>query len=117
MSQKVLQEEAFKAIDAQSMGADIESEAISIEKLDNVGIELAFTGAPVGEFAVYGSNSKVNWGKLDITLDDGETVPSTADGSPILLGLPNLPYEWIKIKYIRTSGTGTLNCWVHAKGL
>ena len=110
-------------LSAGDMSASITSSATNINFLDNASIQLNFTGAPVGTFAVQGSldyspginNDPLanagNW--VDLPL----SVTPTASGSPdvILMDLSMLPFPWIRVVYTRTSGTGSLNYYIVAK--
>jgi hypothetical protein len=115
MSKPIYNEEVVKIIDAQQMSQDIWSEPIAVKKLDNIGVELSWTGFPEGTFEAYGSNSKNSWGKLKLVQDDGVTEPSTDDGSPVLLNLNQVPYSWVRLKYVFVSGSGTLTAFATAK--
>lgn len=103
--------------------ASITSRVTSIQYLDNICIELFWTGSPVGTFAVQGS--------LDYAQDEFGNVtntghwvpmalnpsPSTAAGSPILIDMNQLSFPYIRVIYTKTSGTGTLQGYVGGKQL
>lgn len=105
--------------------ASIISSVTSIRFLDNVGIQLNFSGSPVGEFAVQVSADHMqddfgnvtvpgNWVPLIFTYWNGtlfvtgNNIPTTV-GSPIYLDLNQLSAPWIRVVYTKTSGSGTLN--------
>lgn len=118
----------FKTITNGDMStASITSAVTAIEFLDNIGIQINFTGSPVGTFAVQISmdydqdqNGNVisagNW--ITMPVQQGSTsytaIP-TSLGSPIYLDLNQLSAPWIRLVYTRTSGTGTLNAFIAAK--
>ncbi len=107
----------------------------SILYQDTVGIELSWTGSPVGTFSVQVSNSY----KPQLAQSEGSGAPnngiwtlvplvnpvtsvvsttlSTSIGSPIFLNLNQLGAAWIQIVYINSSGTGTINAMITAKSL
>lgn len=111
--------------------ASLTSAVTNIQWLDNIGIQLNFTGSPVGDFAVQVSadyaqddNGNVtnpgNWVPLTLTYLVGSTFVSaqsvpTSVGSPIYLDLNELSCPWIRVVYTKTSGTGTLNAFITAK--
>ncbi len=117
--------------------SSITSTITNISFLDDIGIQLNFSGSPVGTFAVqvsadhaqdYSSPPNVtvagNWVPLTFTYWDsgtsafitGFSVP-TSVGSPIYLDLALLSAPWIRVVYTKVSGTGTLNAFITAKAV
>jgi hypothetical protein len=111
--------------------ASITSAVTNIQWLDNIGIQLNWTGSPVGDFAVQISadyaqdqegnvTSTGNWVPLTLTYLSGASmttatsIPTTV-GSPIYLDLNQLSAPWIRVVYTKASGTGTLNGFITAK--
>jgi hypothetical protein len=109
----------------------ITSAVTNIQLLDNIGIQLNWSGSPVGSFAIQVSadyqqdaegnvTSTGNWVPLVLTYWNGTTfitdtsVPSSV-GSPIYLDLTQLSSAWIRVVYTKVSGTGTLNMFLTAK--
>ncbi len=114
----------FKNIAAASMGASVTSTVTNIQFLDNIGIQLSFTGTPVGTFDVQISadhaqdaNGNVtvagNW--ISLTLDPVPTASGSADSIYIDINQTSAP--WLRVVYTRTSGSGTLNGYITAKGV
>lgn len=102
--------------------ATITSVVSNIEFLDNIGIQLVFTGAPVGTFAVEISADHAqdqmgnvtvagNW--VPITLSPVPSASGSAD--VIAINITQQSFPWMRVKYTRTSGTGTLNGFICAK--
>lgn len=104
------------------MGGNVTGAVTNIQYLDNIGIQLNFTGTPVGTFHVQVSAdydqtaegevvSAGNW--INMTL----SPPPIASGSPDQIYIDILPTSapWIRVVYTRTSGTGTLNGFITAK--
>lgn len=118
-----------------SMAADVTSIVTSLAYLDNVGIQLNWTGSPVGIFQIQISADHAqdaqgnvtvagNWCPITLTYYDagGATFVTTTDipvtvGSPIYLDLTQLSAPWIRVFYDRTSGTGALEAFITAKQL
>lgn len=111
--------------------ASVISSVTDIQFLDNIGIQLNWTGAPVGNFAIQVSadhnqdmNGNVvvagNWSPILVTYWTGSasatgvSIPTTV-GSPIYVDLNQLSSPYIRVVYTRTSGTGTLNSFITAK--
>lgn len=101
--------------------ASITSAVTDIQFLDNIGIQLDFSGSPVGTFDVqislnYSidnlSNTVISSGTW-VTIASG----STSGGSPIFFDLNQLSAPFIRVVYTKTSGTGTLNSIISAKML
>lgn len=113
--------------------AVITSAVTSIQWLDNIGIQLNWTGSPVGTFQIqvsadYAQDAQGNvtvpgnWTAIPLTylvsgtLTTALTVP-TSQGSPIYLDLNQLSAPWIRVVYTNASSTGTLNAFITAKML
>ena len=101
--------------------ASITSAITNIQRLDNIGIQLNWTGAPVGTFAVQVSadyaqdiegnvTNAGNWTPLALT-----PSPITALGSPIYIDIAQISAPWIRAVYTKTSGTGTLQTTIVGK--
>lgn len=113
--------------------SSITSSVTNIEFLDNIAIQLNFTGAPVGVFQVQVSadynqdnNGNVltagNWVAIPVayytsgSFTTSTDIPTSA-GSPIYLDLNQLAAPWVRVVYTTTSGTGTLNGYIAAKAV
>ncbi len=122
----------FQNITAGDMSqASITSIVSNIQMLDNVGLQLSWTGSPVGTFAVQVSADHAQdefgnvttagqWAALTLTyFTSGSFVTATSIptsvGSPIYLDLQQLSAPWIRIVYTRGSGSGTLSGYITAK--
>ena len=112
----------YPIIVAGQMSGNLTSDVTSINYLDNVSIELDFTGNAQGAFAVEGSLSyfqdiygnEVNAGTwTPITLSPAP-VAVGVNGS-ILLDLNQLSFPWIRVTYTAVSGTGTCDALISAK--
>lgn len=114
----------FNSIVAGSMSTSLTSPVTNIEFLDNIGVQFNFTDSPVGNFQVQVSmdydqdiNQNVinagNW--VPVTLSNGTVNAATSLGSPVYIDLNQLSAPWIRLVYVRTSGTGTLNAFVCGK--
>jgi len=122
----------FQSITAGDMSlSSVTSAVTDIQFLDNVGIQLNWTGSPVGDFAIQvsadysqGLNGNVqstgNWVPLTLTyftggvFVTGTSIP-TSVGSPIYLDLNQLSAPYIRVVYTKGSGTGSLDCFLTSK--
>ena len=102
----------FPSIVNGDMSANITSVITDVLSLDNVGIQLVWTGNAVGSFFIDASND----GAAFTPMDFGSPAPVAAGAaSSILINMAFLPYKKIRIRYVFTSGTGTLNAFLSAK--
>lgn len=113
--------------------AAITSQVTSIQFMDDVGLQLNWTGSPVGTFQIQVSldynqdassppnvTNTGNWVALTLTYWNGadfvtDTEIPTSVGSPIYLDLALLSAPWIRAVYTKISGSGTLNGYLTAK--
>lgn len=115
-------------ISAQSLGASFTSSAMPVTQSDILGIQINYTGAPVGAFSVQASldhaqdaqgNIQVagNWADVYLSVNGATTssIAVPAGTSPILIDIygPSMPY--FRLVYTRTSGTGTADVYLGAK--
>lgn len=102
----------YQSITNGDMSANITSPVTDVLTLDNVGIQLVWTGNAVGSFFVDASND----GAAFTAMDFGSPVPVAAGAaSSLLINIAFLPYKKLRIRYVFTSGTGTLNAFLTAK--
>lgn len=114
----------FKNISSGDMSAaSITSLVTNIQWLDNVGIQLNWTGtSPVGTVSVEVSadyeqddqgnvTNAGNW--VAITLSPTPSV--SGNSGSIYLDLNQLSAPWIRTKYTKVSGIGTLNSFITGK--
>lgn len=93
--------------------ASITSQAVNIEEADNVGVQMNWTGTPVGTFAVQCSIDGSNWVALSLP-----SSPAAAGGaSSALLDLVGLCSKFLRVVYTKGSSTGSLDVFVQGKGL
>ena len=104
----------YKIVNAETMGGSVTSGAIPIDRLDNVGIQLQWTGTPTGDFYVDGRvHDDAPWTELTLST----AVAAAGSASDALINLSGVPYQDLRLRYVRTSGTGSLNAWATAKQL
>ena len=122
MSGRKNQLKPFHILKDVSMGANITSAVVGIPYLDNIAVQLNFTGTPTGTFEIQVSLDYDQDNQQNI-LNAGTWVPMTLSPSPIANGssdkivieLNQLGSPWLRIVYNRTSGSGTLNAYITAK--
>lgn len=104
------------------MSANVTSDAVNIVNLDNVGVQLVWTGTPNGTFAVDVSvDGKWNgdtWGGSTWTaLTISPTPTAAGSASNYYLDLNQLGAPSMRVRYVRSSSTGTLQVWVSGKSV
>jgi hypothetical protein len=95
--------------DDTSLGASFESSAILAHRFGGFNIQLVFTGSPVGTFKLQCCN--------DVTYDPGVAATKTWDDIPDSeqavsaagshTWIVSDRYKWVRVAWVRTSGTGT----------
>lgn len=94
--------------------ATIYSQIIDLSKMDNIGLEVTWTGTPTGTITVNVSNSGVNFYAL--TFDPALAQPA-GSGSGYAIDLNQVPFKYMMLKYINASGTGVLTVYGQSKDL
>lgn len=80
--------------------------------MDNIGLELAWTGTPTGTFTLYGSNSGLNFYSISIGI--GEPSGSAAGE---LVNLTQYPWKYLLIAYTNATGSGILTAFGQLRDL
>lgn len=98
------------------MSADIIGPSTNITYQDQVCIRVAWTasvGSGIGVIKVQGSLDNSNF--EDITFTPALTQPNADDGS-YLINMALVPFNFIRVFYDRTSGSGSLTANISTKG-
>lgn len=98
-------------VDGDMSSATLTSEETEVTYTDNVGISVSWTGNAEGVFAVEATIDGVNWSELNF----GIAPQATGSADTHLLNLNQIPYKAIRLTYIKTTGTGTLNSYIMYK--
>lgn len=88
--------------------ATIYSNIIGCRQVDIAGIELVWTGTPIGTITIQVSNSGLNFTAL--TFSPGLTQPA-GSANNIFVNLGPLGFKYFYIKYINASGSGVLTAY------
>lgn len=114
----------YQFIVNQSMGASSTSAIIEIKQQDNIGIQLNWTGTPVGAFDVQISidheqdmNGNVTVAGNWVSLGLSPAISAAGSADSAYVDLNQMSASYIRVVYNRTSGTGTLNGFITAKGV
>lgn len=104
MSKNVIFAKTILSAGDMSLGT-LTSQSINEQFLDNVGIQIQWTGAPVGVIAVNASIDGLTYYAL--TFDPVLAQPAGSAGG-YLVNLNQLPFVYFNVTYTKTSGTGAL---------
>lgn len=102
------------------MSASQTSTISNVQFMDNIGLLLSWSGAssPVGVFTVEVSNDynpQTNTSGTWIALDFGSTISVSGASGSHEISINQLPFSWMRQKYARASGSGTLNVFLSSK--
>lgn len=82
--------------------------------MDNIGLEVTWTGTPTGTFTVNVSNSGISFYAL--TFSPALAQPA-GSASGYAIDLNQIPFKYIMLKYINASGSGVLSVYGQNKDL
>lgn len=112
----------FQNVTNGDMSGNITSAVTNIQFLDNIGIQLNFTGTPTGTFAIQVSADHVqdsqgavsvpgNW----IALTLSPSPAATGSANQIYIDLNQLSAPYVQVVYTPASSTGVLNSFIVGK--
>lgn len=114
----------FKLIDGASMATDITSDPQEIILQDNIGIQLHWTGAPVGTFDIQisGNHKEDQNGNVLVagdwvTLALSPAIVAAGSADDAYIDLNQMSAMYMRVVFNRTSGTGTLDAYVVGKAI
>ena len=124
----------YQIITNASMSSTVTSAVTNIQFLDNIGLQLNWTGSPTGNFAAQVSAdyaidivtntilSSGNWAPILLNYWNGSSVTTAPSipasvGSPIYLDLNQLSAPYIRVVFTSSSGSGTANGYITSKAL
>jgi hypothetical protein len=89
-----------------NMAGNLTSTNVDISCQDNIGLQLVWTGTPVGIINVNVSLDQINW--IPLTFTPSINQPAGSAGT-LYLDLNQLSAMWLQVTYTSTSGSGTLD--------
>lgn len=90
------------------------SSVTNITNLDNIGLQLNYTGTMAGTFLVECSPDNIIYDSL--TFNPVITQPSGASGH-YLISLNQVPWQFVRVSYTNVSGSGVINVTITGKDL
>lgn len=103
------------------MSGSITSAVTNIQFLDNIAIQIDYSGTlPVGNIIVEASSNHQQDAQGVTTVagtwvDLGLGLTAPTSTTPIYVDVNQLSAPYIRVRYARTSGTGTMNAVISAK--
>lgn len=94
--------------------AVVTSAPSNVSYVDNIGLQISWTGNPTGDIEILGSIDGENF--VPLTFNPIVTQPSGTAGDT-LIDLNQYPFPWIQVQYTNASGDGTLQVWISGKDL
>lgn len=92
----------------------IYSNIIDISRMDNIGLEVAWSGTPTGTFSIMVSNSGINFNALTFTPPLAQPAGSAAG---MAIDLNQVPFKYMMLQYVNVSGAGSLAVYGQSKDL
>lgn len=78
-------------------------------------IQVKYTGSPVGTLVLQASNDKVVASTMDDTTTYNSTIAVSGPGNDAW-NVDGIGFQWVRVVYTRTSGSGTLTGTFNGKG-
>lgn len=103
------------------MAASIASDPMQLEQILGYAVQVVMTGSPVGTLVLQGScdapQTPNGIGVAPTTwVDLGGTSYSVTAAGNVLYNMSEPFYNWVRLVYTRTSGSGALTATFNAKG-
>lgn len=96
---------------AQSTATSFTTPSINISFLDNIALQLDLTGTAVGSIFVEGSINGLVYQPL--TLSPNPAATGSAQG--ILINLSQLAFTLLRVRFVASTGTGTMTVTASGK--
>lgn len=97
-------------IENGNMTGDLTSGPLDASSIYALGIFAKYDGSPSGSLIFEGSANKVDW----FELETATTITAAGNNGS---EFKDYPWKWIRVRYVFSSGTGTLNVWLNSKGV
>lgn len=108
-------------VNNQSMAGSFQSAPVSTERFDRIMLEIICTGTPTGTVSLQVSNdflpvnqqqivSSANWNDIPLSLTALTGGPET-----YIIDMVETAGPWLRINYVQSGGTGTMNAVITAK--
>lgn len=100
----------FNILNGVDISGDAESAYSDVSNYDNVLYLIDWSGDAIGVLSVVVANQE---GEEEHELDFGQTIPvNTSEGYKHQIVINTIAHRLMKLKYVSSSGTGTLNATI-----
>lgn len=107
---------SWTPINGVSMAGNITSDPTNVQHSDNIGYLVSWTGtSPVGEIFVDVSNDEASTPTTWKSLDFGSQITVSGNSGSHDININQLPFVQIRVRYVRSSGVGTLTVKMNYK--
>lgn len=111
---KLLPKQKILLSGSMSGTSTIQSSTMVLDNLDNIGLRIKWTGTPTGTITVQCSVDNIDFDSL--TFNPTLTQPAGSAGG-YLVSLNQLPFSYMYVQYVNSSGSGTLTVTAEAKDI
>lgn len=96
----------------QSMGATFNTDSVETKEAKTIAIQATWSGggSPVGNMEIQGSLDNVNFTRIQ-----GTVIAVSGNSGSNGWNIQNLGFAYIRLRYVRTSGTATVNVKIAGK--
>ena len=101
-----------KIIDNQLMEADVTSEIVDMKNIYMVEAYFTYTDTPTGVIQMEFSTNGIDW-----IIPTGASKALNGSSGSFMIDYIDTPTRYMRLKYVFSSGTGTLNAWFSSKGV
>jgi hypothetical protein len=98
------------------MTTTINSSVTNLDEIVSYSVQAIFTGSPLGTLQLQGSNdvpiidsAVVNWTIIT------PSISAVSGAGSYLINVEFPAYSWVRLQYVPTSGSGTLNARIDTK--
>jgi len=92
------------------------SQVVDVSRMDTLGLELDWSGAPVGVLSILGSVSGANW--FDVTANFAPAISNpSGSNTGTFGGYKQYEYKYVLVRYTNASGAGSLTGYLQVKDL
>lgn len=107
-------------LDEADMSANASSSIVNVLNMDKASIIVDWSGtSPDGSLVLEARNKPVDINNIEdgnwYEIDFGSAIAVTGNTGDHLIVLNELPFDSIRLKYVRVSGTGALDAVITAK--
>ena len=93
-----------------NMASTIVTSPVNLEKLSSLSFQVTFSGSPNGSMLLQSSNNGSTWTSITNTI---RTITAAGD---IMYPIAEFDVHYIRVAWVPTSGSGTMNVYAFGSG-